>query len=1303
MDLEEKLSSISLNENNSNRLKLYSSDDSSTVEKTRLQSEESESSSDSAERQKFMQLVTKARQLAEKGDIAKAIILNEKAFEIHQSDKLKKRIAKMKAFLADQECDDENDSQMKSLGQGFMLHARLHEKIYSHQKEGILWLWSLYLLGKGGILADDMGLGKTIQVIAFLAGMFDMNKIKTVMIVVPLSVMPNWLNEFNKWTPGINVVQFHGGSKKERERALAKVRTRGGVLMTTYGLVITTKETFSERHGQEFIWDYVILDEGHKIKNPTKTSKSVHQIPARHRIILTGTPVQNNLKELWSLFDYVHQGSLLGTVRTFKMEFETPIIRARERDATAVEKKLGQEMAETLKGIIKPYFLRRTKAEVQDARDSNTDPSCLKMPNMTRKNDLVLWLHLTETQQKIYQDFTSLDHVKELLMTKKSPLVALTVLKKICDHPRLLSSRACLQLGLDGEDFDEEELENPESYECAATKLDKISDDILINESGKMQILVELLDTFKSEGRQTLVFSQSRKLLNIIQKVITNRGHKVARLDGTITQLTERDEIVKKFQRDPSYSVFLLTIQVGGVGLTITAADRVIIYDPNWNPATDAQAVDRVYRIGQQKNVVVYRLITCGTVEEKIYRRQVFKDSITRQTTGNSKNPYRYFTKMELRELFTLDDPKFSKTQRQLQDLHSDQRQSDTALDEHIAYLHSLDIFGISDHDLMFKQTDVRDDEEDDVIVQGHEENENNERFIQHRIHKAQMLIAEESTVPISYEERSKGLMRFPTAGRGGNSTNQAVPTSALFSQVKPSSHVENVDLVTVSDDESDDHGSRYTAMEDTEDSEHSSENVNVKKEISADTRFPQKELHPSPSVKNKSRNALQPLSSDEVQQRSPHVASRKGEIFTEEILISPDACSPIIGFEKVNMHRKIMEEAMKMSSFPSSPIRPGINSPKRQLGFSPSKLANSSIKGNNSPKYSSSKTKINLASIGTTSTPQENQKLGNLDVLVKNSPDSGSRTPGLASSAGKICPPATNMYSTPVDMLEARRKLMFVSDSADNSPSLSSPLKKKNRLHDLSRSVLSTPDAVLEKCEIIENSVVEDSCVSVNTNPGSSTASPNTSTHCRSLLSALNESSRSAGRQSAKKNQTNKRRSVCMKKPVLDDSSDESRADDSFDENDKTENVESVETTQDEEDEDDKENDPILIKRVGGRNRIVSDSESEGGSCYEVEVSEDDDVQVVEASDEENQNPVEKDDVVKEERNEDVMEEEDENVDEELNARFQDLIKTARSLYKKQNYVESLQFVEEALQIFQDPGLEQMADKIRARISEQS
>ncbi|XP_060070138.1 DNA excision repair protein ERCC-6-like [Ylistrum balloti] len=713
---------------------------------------------------KFNRLVTKASQLAADGQVRMALELNKRALKIHHKDKLVRRIQKMEAYLEEygdeeeEESSEEEDNGMVLVGNEFYLYKDLYNKLYDHQKAGVLWLWSLNKKRKGGILGDDMGLGKTIQVIAFLSGLFDMDKVHSVLIVMPVSLISNWEKEFKKWAPGIRVTLFHGSSKREKERALTKVQRRGGVCLTSYGLVVTSFEQLSQKEGRDFEWDYMILDEGHKIKNPTKTTKGVHAIGAKNRIVLTGTPVQNNLKELWALFDFVHKGALLGTARTFKMEYDTPITRARERDATAGERHLGMMMADSLKNIIAPYFLRRTKAEVAKKErnlDDNTvegeengqEQKQIKMPTMTRKNDFIVWLFLTRTQQQIYQDFLSLDSVKELLMTKKSPLVALTVLKKITDHPRLLTKRACAQLGLDGEDaMDNSLLESEEGLSSAATEIHNIDDSTLINESGKLIFIIQLLTQLKAEGHRTLIFSQSRKILDIIEKVTTNRGHKVMRLDGTVIHISERDQRIHKFQTDTSYTLFLLTTQVGGVGLTLTAADRVIIFDPSWNPATDAQAVDRVFRIGQDKNVVIYRLITCGTVEEKIYRRQVFKDSITRQTTGNTKNPYRYFTKQELRELFILDNPRHSKTQVQLQEMHRGSRISDTSLDAHIAFLHSLDLFGLSDHDLMFnKESESMDDQLEDQEEPVSKAHLGGNDYIQHRVQKAQQLLQMES------------------------------------------------------------------------------------------------------------------------------------------------------------------------------------------------------------------------------------------------------------------------------------------------------------------------------------------------------------------------------------------------------------------------------------------------------------------------------------------------------------------------------------------------------------------------------
>ncbi|KGL79666.1 DNA excision repair protein ERCC-6-like, partial [Tinamus guttatus] len=493
---------------------------------------------------------------------------------------------------------------------GLLLYGEMHEKLFQHQREGVAFLYRLHREGRpGGILADDMGLGKTVQIIAFLSGMFDAELVQHVLLVMPTTLVSSWLAEFARWTPGLRVREFHGTSKTERTRNLEKVQRRNGIIITSYQMLINNWQQLASSSGEEFVWDYIILDEAHKIKCPSnKTTKCVYAIPARHRLLLTGTPVQNNLREMWSLFDFACQGSLLGTAKTFKMEYENPITRAREKDATLGEKALGLKISENLMTIIKPYFLRRTKEDIKNTCNTDRvdapvpeDPSANSapvMPSLTRKNDFVVWVYLAPIQEEIYRNFLSLDHLKEVLMTTRSPLAELTVLKKLCDHPRLLSARACIQLGLEGHENYEQDDRSETGLLPGANKIDQLPEETVIQESGKMQFLVGLLERLRDEGHQTLVFSQSRKMLDIIEHVLSRRQFKIMRIDGTVTHLVEREKRINAFQNDKDYSVFLLTTQVGGVGITLTAASRVVIFDPSWNPATDAQAVDRAYRIG---------------------------------------------------------------------------------------------------------------------------------------------------------------------------------------------------------------------------------------------------------------------------------------------------------------------------------------------------------------------------------------------------------------------------------------------------------------------------------------------------------------------------------------------------------------------------------------------------------------------------------------------------------------------------------------------------------------------------------
>ncbi|XP_046695822.1 DNA excision repair protein ERCC-6-like [Silurus meridionalis] len=702
---------------------------------------------DSDSEEKYNRFRQQGKEAAQRGDLELSLGFFRRAFDVRPSDKMLGRIQRLEEAIKELNISEEEEEFVDVLSSGLMLYKGLYDQLYEHQKDGVAFLYSLHRDGHvGGILADDMGLGKTVQVISFLSAMYDAELISHTLLVMPTSLIKTWLNEFKRWTPGLRVKEFHGANKLERSRNLERIQRGSGAIITTYQMLNNNWQQLASFGGREFSWDYIILDEAHKIKSPsTKTAKSVSAVPSRHRLLLTGTPVQNNLREMWALFDFACKGALLGSAKTFKTEYENPITRAREKDATPGEKALGLKISQNLTELIKPYFLRRTKAEVQNRKQLSDRASeedqqqkvqnqqsarVNEIPSLTRKTDLIVWTYLSDVQEDVYRQFVSLDHIKELLTTTHSPLAELTVLKKLCDHPRLLSARAVAQLGFGAGPGD---LQGDDG-QSGASSIVGVADETLINESGKLCFLLSLMESLRDEGKRTLIFSQSRKMLDIIERVLTNRKFCLLRVDGTITQLAERERRIALFQTDARYSVFLLTTQVGGVGLTLTAANRVVIFDPSWNPATDAQAVDRAYRIGQTHDVIIYRLITCGTVEEKIYRRQVFKDSLIRQTTGDKKNPFRYFTKQELKELFTLEDTHSSSTQLQLQSLHSSACRSDPELECHISALKGMNVFGVSRHDLLFSN------EEDEDMLQ-----DEDTHYIDQRVQKAQELVQAES------------------------------------------------------------------------------------------------------------------------------------------------------------------------------------------------------------------------------------------------------------------------------------------------------------------------------------------------------------------------------------------------------------------------------------------------------------------------------------------------------------------------------------------------------------------------------
>ncbi|XP_076890707.1 protein CHROMATIN REMODELING 24-like [Bidens hawaiensis] len=590
-----------------------------------------------------------------------------------------------------------DESKDSSSGLSYLLPNNIANMLYPHQVEGVEWLWSLHCEGKGGVLSDDMGLGKTMQICAFLAGLFRANLIKRVLVVAPKTVLPHWMKELGVVNLSGKTRAYVGTCAKTRQHELHQfILQDNGVLLTTYDIVRHNVKSLcgdNVETGEEALtWDYIILDEGHLIKNPsTQRAKRLRAIPCSHRIIIRGTPLQNNLKELWALFDFCCPG-LLGNKKWFKSNYEKDILRGREKNATERKKLIGSAVAQKLGNHIQPYFLRRLKAEVFGEDGAK----------LSRKNEIVVWLRLSPCQQQLYEAF---------LTSEKdgyySPLPALTILKKICDHPLLLTKRAAKNV-LHGM---ESMLSQEDQWvaENIAKHIADVADECGIKENNdnvscKISFVMSLLDNLIPEGHNVLIFSQTRIMLNLLQDTLNARGYKFLRMDGT-TKPSDRLKIVNDFQEGGKAPIFLLTSKVGGLGLTLTKADRVIVIDPAWNPSTDNQSVDRAYRIGQNKDVIVYRLITCSTIEEKIYRNQIYKVGLFKCATER-EDQLRYFSQKDLKDLFSLPEQGFdvSLTCQQLHKEHDYEHKMDSSLEHHTNFLESLCMVGISHHRLLFSK-----------------------------------------------------------------------------------------------------------------------------------------------------------------------------------------------------------------------------------------------------------------------------------------------------------------------------------------------------------------------------------------------------------------------------------------------------------------------------------------------------------------------------------------------------------------------------------------------------------------------
>jgi superfamily II DNA or RNA helicase len=429
-----------------------------------------------------------------------------------------------------------------------------------YQARGLAWLDFLREAGLGGVLADDMGLGKTLQALALIASEKAAGRLTTpALVLAPTSLMTNWHREANKFAPNLRVLVLQGQDRKDRFDAIDK----SDLVLSTYPLVARDKEILAARE-----WHLLLLDEAQAIKNPNAaTTRQIYGLKARHRFCLTGTPIENNLAELWSLFHFIAPG-FLGDAKSFARDWRTPI-----------EKKGNGARARMLAARVRPFLLRRTK-----------DAVALDLPS---KTEMVEAVAFEPAQQAIYDTIRLAMHerVREAMADKglaRSRIVLLDALLKLrqtCCDPRLLK-------GVKG-------------AETAG--------------SAKLERLMEMVQELVAEGRKLLIFSQFTSMLALIQPRLEAAGIAYALLTG---DTRDRAGAVAAFQDGPA-PVFLISLKAGGVGLNLTAADTVILYDPWWNPAVEAQAIDRAHRIGQTKPVFVFKLTAVGTIEEKI---EVLKD-----------------------------------------------------------------------------------------------------------------------------------------------------------------------------------------------------------------------------------------------------------------------------------------------------------------------------------------------------------------------------------------------------------------------------------------------------------------------------------------------------------------------------------------------------------------------------------------------------------------------------------------------------------------------------------------------------
>lgn len=460
-----------------------------------------------------------------------------------------------------------------------------------YQKAGYDWMHFLRQYGFGGILADDMGLGKTVQTLVFLLSLKERGELdRPALLVLPKSLLVNWQREVERFTPSLRILQFTGQTRKKEPEHFEAY----DIISTTYGTMLRDIEFL-----RTYRFSYAILDESQAIKNPlAQSSKASRLLNADYRLCLTGTPVENNVFELWSQFTFLNPG-LLGHLEYFKSEFASAIERRDEA---------SQPTADLLRRLTYPFILRRTKEQVA--------------PELPPRTERIIFTELGPQQRKLYQQ--TREHYRQLLLgvleesgdindVRFKILEGLLRLRQMCIHPRLVEP----------------------TYR---------------GESAKFENLLETMETLQAEGHKALIFSQFVQTLNLLREEMQKRGLAYTYLDG---QTQNRQEQVDRFQNDPQISFFLISLKAGGFGLNLTAADYVLHIDPWWNPAVEMQASDRAHRIGQDKPVFVYKFIARDTVEEKILQLQERKRELVEQIISAEGSFFKSLNQEDVQILFS--------------------------------------------------------------------------------------------------------------------------------------------------------------------------------------------------------------------------------------------------------------------------------------------------------------------------------------------------------------------------------------------------------------------------------------------------------------------------------------------------------------------------------------------------------------------------------------------------------------------------------------------------------------------------